>query len=201
MAANDFLKAYREKRDFRKTSEPTGNNKKGKSKKPMFVIQRHDASREHYDFRLEIDGVLKSWAVPKGLSLDPSDKRLAIETEDHPIEYGDFEGVIPEGEYGAGTVMVWDTGYFRSIKKKDDQKLSPEESYAEGRLEVFLDGEKIKGGFALVKTRMQGGKQQWLLIKMKGDHADARRNPVSTQPNSVKTWRTLKQIENEEASD
>lgn len=201
MAARDSLKEYKKKRDFRKTTEPAGRKKKTGSKNPMFVIHRHDASREHYDFRLEIDGVLKSWAVPKGPSLDPSEKRLAVETEDHPIEYGDFEGVIPEGEYGAGTVMVWDTGPYRSIKEKDDKKLSPEEAYKEGQLEVFLEGEKLKGGYALVKTRMQGDKQQWLLIKMKDDHADARRNPVSTQSKSVKTGRTLRQIAKEESPD
>ena len=197
MASENILKTYKEKRDFRKTGEPAGKRKKDKPKKPMFVIQRHDARSEHYDFRLEIDGVLKSWAVPKGPSLDPRDKRLAVETEDHPIEYADFEGVIPKGEYGGGTVMVWDTGYYRSIKHIEEITLSPEEAYVKGQLEIFLDGEKIKGGYALIRTRMQGNKQQWLLIKMKDEHADARRNPVSTQSKSVKTGRTLKQIEAE----
>lgn len=158
--------------------------------KPIFVIQKHDATSLHYDFRLEIDGKLKSWSVPKGPSTDPSEKRLAIETEDHDMKYADFEGVIPEGKYGAGTVMLWDKGTFKN--ERDDEK-SLKKSYDEGKIEVWLDGEKIKGGYALIKT-----KNDWLLIKKKDEEADARRNPTGTQNKSVKSDRTLNQIRKEE---
>src|SRR5919106_5015650 len=141
------LKEYRRKRDFSKSPEPSG--KKGKkTTKPIFVVQKHDASRLHYDFRLEVDGVLKSWAVPKGPATDPRDKRLAVEVEDHPLEYADFEGVIEEGNYGAGAVIVWDTGTY--------EKLGEEESMAEalerGHVSVWLHGQKVAGGYTLQRT-------------------------------------------------
>lgn len=199
------LQEYTKKRDFKKTNEPEPKKKKT-SDKPLFVVQKHDASRLHYDFRLEIGGVLKSWAIPKGPSTDPREKRLAVETEDHPLEYADFERVIPEGEYGAGTVLVWDTGTYRNIKKhkaqsKDgkDTGMSMEELYDKGQIEVWLEGEKIKGGYALVHTKMGGDKKNWLLIKMDDEEADARRNPVSTEPDSVKTGRSLDEIKEEES--
>ena len=194
--ADDKLKKYREKRNFSKTREPEGGGKKGSR---TFVIQKHDASRLHYDFRLEVDGVMKSWAVPKGPSTNPSDKRLAVETEDHPVAYADFEGVIPEGEYGAGVVMVWDTGTYTNLKKrKEGGPMAMDKAYEAGTIEVALDGEKLKGGYALRRFRKEGDKHQWLLIKMKDDHADARRNPTSTETKSVKTGRTLTQIEKDE---
>lgn len=196
MGKKDSLKTYREKRDFRKTPEPSGS-KKRKGKKALFVIQKHDASRLHYDFRIEVGDALKSWAVPKGPSTDPSRKRLAVRTEDHPIEYADFEGVIPEGEYGAGTVMVWDTGTYENIKEKDGKKVSMEESLSDGHVTIRLEGKKLKGGYALIRTG-KGQKARWLLIKMDDREADARRNPVSTQPKSAVTGRTLRQIEKEE---
>lgn len=200
MPDKDSLRTYREKRDFRRTKEPEGGGR-GASDKPIFVIQKHDASNLHYDFRLELDGVLKSWAVPKGPSTDPSEKRLALPTEDHPLEYADFEGVIPEGEYGAGPVMVWDTGTYRNLRaEKEEDGLSMPEAYDEGKIEVWLNGEKIKGGHALVRTG-QGQDERWLLIKMDDDEADARRNPTSTEPKSVLSGRTLEEIAEEEGDD
>jgi DNA ligase D-like protein (predicted 3'-phosphoesterase) len=194
MADLDKLKTYREKRDFRRTSEPQGGAGQP-SEAPIFVIQKHDASRLHYDFRLEVDGVLKSWAVPKGPSTDPSEKRLALPTEDHPLEYADFEGVIPVDEYGGGTVLVWDTGPYRNLMaEKDDIDWSMERSIDEGHVEVWLEGEKLCGGYALVRFREREN-EAWLLIKMKDEAADARRNPVSTEPASVLSGRTLEEIE------
>jgi len=201
MAKKDPLARYREKRDFRKTSEPAGAKKSGKeNRKNIFVIQKHDASNLHYDFRLEVDGVLKSWAVPKGPSTDPRDKRMAVPTEDHPLDYADFEGVIPEGEYGAGTVMVWDIGPYtnlRADKGKDHDKKkgtkTMQESLAAGKVEIWLEGKKIRGGYALIQTG-KGKNERWLLIKMKDAEADARRNPVSTEPDSALSGRTLEEI-------
>lgn len=190
------LEKYKSKRDFSKTPEPSGKSKGGE-REPIFVIQKHDASNLHYDFRLEIGEVLKSWAVPKGPSTDPKVKRLAIMTEDHPLEYANFEGIIPEGEYGAGTVQVWDTGGFRNLKKKDGDTMPLEEALDQGQVEVWLEGQKIRGGYALIHTP-RTGKDNWLLIKMKDDEADARRNPVSTEPESVLTGRSLEEIKAEE---
>ena len=190
------LKEYQEKRDFRRSPEPAGGERE-ESGKPLFVIQKHDASSLHYDFRLEMDGVLKSWAVPKGPSTDPSVKRLALPTEDHPLEYADFEGVIPQGEYGGGTVMVWDTGPYRNLRaEKQGDGLTMAQSYDDGKLEVSLEGEKLQGGYALIRTG-NGEDARWLLIKMNDDKADARRNPTSTEPKSVLTGRTLEEIANE----
>lgn len=197
MAKKSGLSEYKKKRDFRKTGEPKGKSKKSKSGR-MFVIQKHDASSLHYDFRIEIDGVMKSWAVPKGPSTNPKEKRLAIETEDHPIDYSDFEGVIPEGQYGAGTVMVWDAGTYENIKKDNGRKKAMSRCYDDGQIEIELDGEKISGGYALINTK-RGKNNQWLLIKMKDDHADARRKPTKTENKSVKTGRTMKEIEKEES--
>ncbi len=189
-------KTYDENRDFEKSPEPKSSGKKSSGKQPMFVIQKHDASNLHYDFRLEIDGTLKSWAVPKGPSTDPSEKRLAVPVEDHPVEYGDFEGVIPEGQYGAGTVMIWDKGTYQNLKKEDGKTVPMKECYDNGRIEISLKGKKISGGYALVKMKNRDG--NWLLIKMDDEEADARRNPVSTENKSAKSGRTLKEIEKEE---
>ncbi|MEJ2350645.1 MAG: DNA polymerase ligase N-terminal domain-containing protein [Anaerolineales bacterium] len=199
MSSNDPLKKYQEKRDFRRTSEPAGGRKKS-SGKPIFVIQKHDATNLHYDFRLEVDGVLKSWAVPKGPSTDPSEKRLAVPTEDHPIEYAEFEGVIPDDEYGGGTVLVWDTGGYRNLRtEKDNDGASMGEALEDGKLEVWLEGKKIKGGYALIRTGSGEG-SRWLLIKMDDEQADARRNPTSTEPKSVLSNRTLDEIKEEEGN-
>lgn len=201
MSEDDKLKAYKHKRDFRRTSEPAGErNGAAGSSQPIFVIQKHDASNLHYDFRLEVDGVLKSWAVPKGPSTDPGEKRLALPTEDHPLDYADFEGVIPEGEYGGGTVLVWDRGPYRNLRtEKEDQAVSMSEALDEGKVEVWLEGEKVPGGYALIRTG-GGDDERWLLIKMDDEKADARRNPTSTEPASVLSGRTLEEIAAEEGT-
>jgi DNA ligase D-like protein (predicted 3'-phosphoesterase) len=196
MEKNDALKKYRGKRDFKKTREPSGDDTR-EGEGNLFVLQKHDARNLHYDFRLEIDGVLKSWALPKGPSTDPRENRLALPTEDHPMEYADFEGTIPEDEYGAGTVMIWDRGIYRNLREeKDDDGKTAAESYDEGKIEVFLEGEKLQGGYALIRTGT-GKKERWLLKKMKDDHADARRNPVSTEPRSVVSGRSMEEIDEE----
>jgi DNA ligase D-like protein (predicted 3'-phosphoesterase) len=185
------LDEYLKKRDFRGSPEPAGNGDTG-SDAPVFVIQKHDASTLHYDFRLEVDGMLKSWAVPKGPSTDPTDKRLAQPTEDHPLDYATFEGVIPEGHYGAGTVLVWDLGPYRNLRAEEDEPVSMQEALDEGKVEVWLEGQKLTGGYALI--RIDDGDDRWLLIKMDDDEADARRKPTSTQPRSVLSDRTIEEI-------
>jgi DNA ligase D-like protein (predicted 3'-phosphoesterase) len=192
---HDKLERYRSKRDFARSTEPEGRDKPGDGER-VFVIQKHDASSLHYDFRLEVDGVLKSWAIPKGPSTDPREKRLAIRTEDHPLEYADFEGVIPEGQYGAGTVLIWDRGTYENITGKEDGLQPMDDALANGHVLVWLEGEKISGGYAL--QRIDDEKDQWLLIKMDDAAADARRNPVSTEPCSVASGRDLDQISQEE---
>lgn len=154
------LKVYNQKRDFKKTREPAGKKAAKKSKTLKFVIQEHHARRLHYDFRLELDGVLKSWAIPKGPSLDPDDKRLAVQTEDHPLEYAKFHGTIPEGEYGAGEVFIWDKGTWES----EDE--DPHDALEKGHLKFRLHGEKLNGGFVLVRTTFRNEQNKnWLLIK------------------------------------
>jgi DNA ligase D-like protein (predicted 3'-phosphoesterase) len=190
---------YAAKRDFDRTPEPKGGSGRTSGKRPIFVIQEHDASTLHYDFRLEIDGALKSWAVPKGPSTDPREKRLAAPTEDHPLDYADFEGVIPEGEYGAGTVLVWDTGGYENISEKDGEPINAAAALEKGHLSVRLFGKKLKGGYTLVRMG-DDADADWLLIKMRDDDADARRNPVSTEPESVLSGRTIEEI-GEEAKD
>src|SRR5262245_20374438 len=142
--AKDKLSLYQQKRDFTRTAEPSGRRKIAAAEYPRFVIQKHAARRLHFDLRLEVDGVFKSWAVTKGPSLDPKDKRLAVETEDHPLDYGDFEGTIPEGEYGGGTVMLWDRGTWAP-------EGDPHEGLRKGKLSFTLRGKRLKGGFTLVR--------------------------------------------------
>jgi DNA ligase D-like protein (predicted 3'-phosphoesterase) len=194
-------KEYEGKRDFRRTPEPKGSGKrKSRGRWPLFVIQQHSARSMHFDFRLEADGALKSWAVPKGPSTDPRDKRLAMPTEDHPLEYVDFEGLIPEGEYGAGPVIVWDRGVYenRSVDKRG-REISVSEAVELGSVKVYLHGQKISGGYGLVRMGSRPGERQsWLLVKEKDSEADARRNPVRSQPKSVISGRTLKQVLAEE---
>jgi DNA ligase D-like protein (predicted 3'-phosphoesterase) len=193
------LEEYRRKRDFGKTPEPAGRRGR-RGKAPRFVIQKHDATALHYDFRLEADGVLKSWAVPKGPSTDPRDKRLAMPTEDHPLDYHDFEGVIPEKQYGAGPVIVWDAGTYRNLTEKDGREIPVEEGVDAGHVKVWLEGRKIRGGYSLRRTRIgKDEREKWLLVKLKDEEADARRNPVSSQPESVTSGRTIEEVAAEES--
>lgn len=190
--SDERLEEYRSKRDPTSTPEPVDEGGAGAASR--FVVQKHDASSLHYDFRLEVDGVLKSWAVPKGPSTDPSEKRLALPTEDHPVDYIDFEGVIPEGEYGAGRVIVWDTGRYENETTEDGEPVEMADAVDSGHVSVRLEGEKISGGYALTKTG-SGDEARWLLVKKDDDEADARRNPTSTEPESVISDRTIEQIE------
>lgn len=155
----DNIREYRKKRELSESDEPgSERNGSSKSNRPRFVIQKHDASSLHYDFRLEAGGVLKSWVVPKGPSTNPDDKQLAIRTEDHPIDYASFEGVIPEGEYGAGTVMVWDSGTYENCDQPDSEKdrtAAVEQQVEDGHVTVWLRGEKLRGGYALTRTDKQ----------------------------------------------
>jgi DNA ligase D-like protein (predicted 3'-phosphoesterase) len=193
------LSDYRSKRDLEATPEPPGTTM-GAGDRPIFVIQQHEASTDHWDFRLEVGGVLKSWAVPKGPSTDPRDKRLAIPTEDHPLEYADFEGVIPEDKYGGGTVLVWDRGPYRNLRAdKEGDSASLEKSLDEGKIEVWLDGTKLEGGYALVRTE-SGEEERWLLIKIDDEAADARRKPTSTESRSVVSDREMDEIAGKEGN-
>jgi len=160
---------------------------------PIFVIQKHAAKTLHYDFRLEVDGVLKSWTVPKGPSLDPKEKRLAIPTEDHPLEYANFEGVIPEGSYGAGSVLLWDRGTYRNLTERRGEKVGIEEGLRQGHISFWLEGVKIRGGYAL--TRFRTGKSEaWLLVKKDDEEADPARDPVVAEPQSVISGRKIEEI-------
>jgi bifunctional non-homologous end joining protein LigD len=187
------LEDYRRKRKFTETPEPMGRARRG-NRGRIFVVQKHDASHLHYDFRLAINGVLASWAVPKGLSMNPAEKHLAIRTEDHPLEYAEFEGVIPEGQYGAGTVMVWDTGTY------DPQNdIPPDKQLAQGKIDVVLHGAKLRGGFTLVRTARRSAdssdKERWLLIKHRDEYADPSWDIEDPRlDRSVLTGRSLKDI-------
>ncbi|MCW4113900.1 DNA ligase D [Aurantimonas sp. MSK8Z-1] len=188
-AADALLKPYREKRDFSKTAEPDGRKRRTKAKTLFFCIQKHDATRLHYDFRIEWGGVLKSWAVTKGPSLDPADKRLAVRTEDHPMDYGDFEGTIPKGQYGGGTVMLWDRGSWEPVG-------DAEAGLADGNLKMLIHGEKLTGHWALIRMKPRKGEksENWLLIKEKDEVATSGRDLLAEFPDSVKTGRDLKAI-------
>jgi bifunctional non-homologous end joining protein LigD len=188
------LTEYRRKRDFTRTAEPRGG---GASPKPKlaFVIQKHAARNLHYDLRLELDGVMKSWAVPKGPSLDPAVKRLAMEVEDHPIEYNKFEGTIPQGEYGGGTVMLWDRGTY-SYGGSDPEPLEGlRRGYAKGDLKFVLNGKRLKGSWVLVRMRRdRPGKAQWLLIKHRDEHAVPDSDVAADNQTSVATGRSMEEI-------
>jgi DNA ligase D-like protein (predicted 3'-phosphoesterase) len=157
-------------------------------KKSLYVIQKHKGRALHYDFRLEMNGVLKSWAVPKGPSTDPRENRLAMETEDHAMEHADFEGTIPGGEYGAGAVIVWDRGTYRNLR--EGEGVSMEASCAQGKIDIELEGEKLNGGFALIRT----GAGKWLLKKKKDAWAEPHHNPVTERPASVLSGRTIEEL-------
>ncbi len=186
------LETYRKRRDPKKSPEPRGRRRQG-GKQPQFVVQEHAARSHHFDFRLEVDGVLKSWAVPKGPSTDPRDKRLAVPVEDHPLDYADFEGVIPAGQYGAGAVVVWDRGSYDNLTEHAGRPQAVADALQAGHLVVALHGEKLKGGFAL----QQVADDRWLLIKLKDAAADARRRPVSSQRRSVVSGRTVSELAKE----
>jgi DNA ligase D-like protein (predicted 3'-phosphoesterase) len=184
------LDKYLAKRHFATTPEPTGGGRTPGL--PRFVIQKHDATRLHYDFRLEVEGVLVSWAVPRGPSMDPTVKRLAVMTEDHPMDYAGFEGFVPKGEYGGGPVIVWDAGIFHNLTDDKRGNVVPMPAAIEhGHLKVWLEGEKLQGTWAL--TRTDG--RQWLLVKVKDAAADPDLDPVRDRPESVLSGRTIEEIE------
>src|ERR1700728_2083546 len=191
--AKPALTVYRTKRDFTKTEEPSGEERVGPSSRLRFVVQKHAARQLHYDFRLEWDGVFKSWAVARGPSLNPADKRLAVEVEDHPLDYGDFEGTIPKGEYGGGTVMLWDRGFWIPEGVKSTQ-----DALQAGDLKFTLEGDKLKGSWVLVRMRGDkfGGKRtNWLLIKHRdADSTDTSGEAVLSEDRSVASGRTMQQI-------
>jgi len=194
MPAKDRLKTYREKRDFRKTAEPSGEGagKRRAAEGRRYLIQKHDATRLHFDFRLEIDGVLASWAVTRGPSLDPEDKRLAVHTEDHPLDYGEFEGTIPKGEYGGGTVMLWDEGTWEPVEGEDDD-------ISDGKLKFTLYGRRLRGNWMLVRIKNnrdpKSKADNWLLFKERDDHAIAEKTPLTERAlTSVRTGRTMEEI-------
>lgn len=192
------LAAYRAKRHFGRTREPRGDSASGGSE-PVFVVQIHAASTTHFDFRLEVEGVLRSWSVPRGPSADIQDKRLAMPTEDHPMEYREFEGVIAKGEYGAGAVIVWDEGTYRPLASSTaDRGRTFAEALDHGHATFRLDGAKLHGGYAL--TRFRGGpgsaeREAWLLVKKKDDRADGTDAPAPARARSVRTGRTLGQVD------
>ena len=191
------LKEYTRKRSFEVTPEPRGSVKRRKGGSLLYIVQKHQASRLHYDFRLEWNGVLLSWAIPKGPSLDPSVKRLAMQVEDHPVEYGDFEGVIPAGEYGGGTVMLWDTGTWVPDDPDVDAALR------KGDLKFTLYGKKLRGSWVLVRTRGFGrnpSRSAWLLMKHRDQYA-SKRDMTAEMPKSVLSRRLLAEIARDEGGD
>lgn len=201
MPGRDRLEEYRRKRDFRRTGEPRGSRRRpvgdagDPDDAPRFVVQKHDARSLHYDFRLEAGSVLKSWAVPKGPPTDPAEKVLATPTEDHPLEYADFEGVIPDGEYGAGPVLVWDAGTYRNLTEDQGETVPVEEAVRRGHLTFRLEGSKLHGGYALTRMRRRGSSQGWLLVKMREEADGDRGDPRRDRPESVRTGRTLEDVE------
>ena len=188
------LAEYKRKRDFTKTAEPEGSASRRRSARALkFVVQKHAASHLHFDFRLELDGVMKSWAVPKGPSYDPGVRRLAMEVEDHPIEYNTFEGTIPKGEYGGGTVMLWDRGTYEPEGGGGPDALR--EGYERGDLKIVLHGKRLRGGWVLVRMRRdEGGRAQWLLIKHRDELADPDYDVVADVTTSVASGRTMDEI-------
>ena len=186
------LVEYKRKRKFSKTPEPKGAVKPRKAKALSFVIQKHDATRLHYDFRLEMEGVLKSWAVPKGIPTTKGEKRLAMHVEDHPMDYGGFEGTIPEGNYGAGTVMLWDRGTYEPEGGGGVEALRA--GYERGDLKIELHGKRLRGGWVLVRMRRAEGRPQWLLIKHRDETASSDYDVVDEVTTSVATRRTMEQI-------
>lgn len=191
---DDPLAEYRARRDFTRTPEPAGDRPRARVDS-IFVVHRHKARSEHFDFRLEVAGVLVSWAVPKGPSLDPRDRRLAIRVEDHPLEYAGFEGVIPEGQYGAGPMIVWDTGRYRNRTRRDGAEVPLERALDDGFLVVELFGHKLRGAYALTRTGHVGrGRERWLLVKKRDEYATTGVYPIATRPESVLSGRTVEEL-------
>ena len=192
------LAEYRAKRRFDVTPEPPPRFKKGGTPKPLeFVVQKHRAGHLHYDFRLEHEGVMLSWAVPKGPSLDPAVKRLAMQTEPHPMDYNQFEGVIPEGEYGGGTVMIWDYGTYTAAGDEDDPEAALRAGYRKGDFKFVLRGKRLRGSWVLVRTKGRGDRSrqgQWLLIKHRDEAADPDMDPTEEHQTSARTGRTMDEI-------
>ena|SRR3990167_1431371 len=194
MSERKKIDTYNKKRDFKSTPEPKGKKENPTKGLPTFVIQKHDASRLHYDLRLEIDGVMPSWAIPKGPSLNYETKRLAMQTEDHPMSYADFEGIIPEG-YGAGTVMVWDNGTYQNLRLDKDENLIPmEQCLEEGKIEIYLYGQKFQGAFVLFRLKGAKEKNAWIFKKIKDSEASSGKEITETKPNSILTKRNLDEI-------
>jgi bifunctional non-homologous end joining protein LigD len=187
------LAEYRRKRDFTRTREPAGGRVRV-GRQLAFVIQKHAASRLHFDLRLELDGVMKSWAVPKGPSLDPTVKRLAMQVEDHPIEYNKFEGTIPEGEYGGGTVMLWDRGTYTAPGDEPDPEAVLRRGYEKGDFKFELHGKRLQGSWVLVRIRRDEERRQWLLIKHRDEYAEEGSDIVAEVQTSVATGRTMEEI-------
>jgi DNA ligase D-like protein (predicted 3'-phosphoesterase) len=188
--AGGSLKAYRGRRDLQSSGEPSGGRRRS-SGPPRFVVQQHDARTMHYDFRLEADGVLKSWSVPKGPSENPAVKRLAVRTEDHPLDYENFEGVIPRGEYGAGPVIVWDTGtYENDTTDKSGKEVTVTDAIDQGHVSFVLHGEKLRGGYSLTRIR-RDQRPDWLLVKKADKFADKAANPEQDQPESVQSGKDI----------
>jgi bifunctional non-homologous end joining protein LigD len=189
------LADYKRKRDFTKTAEPAGKDVRTTSARKLhFVVQKHAASHLHFDFRLELDGVMKSWAVPKGPSYDPSVRRLAMEVEDHPIEYNTFEGTIPKGQYGGGTVMLWDRGTYEAEGGGGEDELR--EGHERGDLKITMHGKRLLGGWVLVRIRGGGERAQWLLIKHRDEYASTKLDVVAAAETSVATGRSMEEIAN-----
>lgn len=197
MAARQSLTEYRRRRDFSRTAEPKGDTGGESSARPSFVVQIHDASALHFDFRLEADGVLRSWAIPKGPSSDPHDKRPAMPTEDHPLEYREFEGVIESGEYGAGTVIVWDEGTYRNLSTdRHDEPVPLADALEHGHASFWLNGRKLQGGYDLTRIRADRGgeREAWLLVKHADERASAHGTPDPWRARSARSGHTLKQV-------
>lgn len=193
----DRLRQYREKRDFSRTQEPAGGESRA-GEETIFVVQKHAASHLHYDFRLEVDGALKSWAVPKGPSADPRQRRLAMRVEDHPIEYADFEGTIPAGEYGGGAVIVWDIGFYRNVTEKAGKPVPATEAIERGHFRFRLVDTKLRGGYALTRVaRDPGGRERWILVKMRDAAAEEDRDLVAERPESALTGRSVEEVAQE----
>lgn len=224
MAKKDPLKTYRGKRDFSRTPEPGSSPRQAGAKhsaarKPrraskaarqpsealrrrVFVVQLHDARRLHYDFRLEVEGTLKSWAVPKGPSMNPRNKHLAVMVEDHPLEYAAFEGVIPEDNYGAGAVIVWDGGVYENLRHdKKGHEVPMDEAIEQGHIVIRLHGRKLRGSFALQRTGMVRGKSNWILIKMRDEFASEDYEPIDASGESILSGRTVEQVAKDAAED